>query len=173
MNRALVAFVVLLGSVAFAQDAPGMYVDRAGALVKMEHAATAAVSTRSVAKSAFIPGVMPSVVWEFSGAQAPIRVSARPRLVYKIRANQAVSERDVVLVRMDQKADRREIRVGKVGAWTGNSRVGFDESKLIPITVTRNGDMLEISPAGDLPAGEFFLAAGFSPVGYDFGVDAK
>lgn len=171
MNRALV-IVVLFASAAFAQDA-GMYIDRAGALVKMEHAATSGISTKGVAKSAFVPGAMPSVVWDYSGAQAPIRVSARPRLVYKIRANQAVSERDIVLVRMDQKSDHREIRVGKVGAWTGNSRVGFDESKLIPITVTRNGDTLEISPADDLPAGEFFLSAGFSPVGYDFGVDAK
>lgn len=172
MIRAFAA-IVLLAASAIAQDAPGMYVDQAGALVKIEHASTSGTSTRGVAKSAFVPGATPSVVWEFSGAQAPIRVSARPRLVYKVRSNQAVSERDLVLVRMDPKSDHREIRVGKVGAWTGNARAGFDQSKLVAITVTRNGDTLEITPAGDLPAGEFFLAAGFSPVGYDFGVDSK
>jgi hypothetical protein len=71
---------------------------------------------------------------------------------------------------MDQKSDHREIRVAKVGAWTLNSRTGFDQTKLVAITVTRKGETLEISPAADLEAGEYFTTAGFSPIGFDFGV---
>jgi hypothetical protein len=148
-----------------------MYVDRAGSLVKMEHAPFSGTSTKGIAKSVFVPGVSPSVAFDYPGAQAPIRVSPRPRLVYKLAANAAFSERDFVLVRMDQKSDHREIRVGKVGAWTANVRTGFD--KLIPITVTRTGDTIEITPTADLPAGEYYTTAGFSPRGYDFGVDSK
>jgi hypothetical protein len=171
MKRALaLAVFALLASAAFAQDAPGMYVDRAGSLVRMEHAPMSGTATKGVAKSVFLPA-SPSVVWDYTGAQAPIRVSARPRLIYKVSANQAISERDVVLVRMDQKSDHREIRVGKVGAWTSNVRTGFD--KLIPITVTRSGDTIEITPTADLPAGEYYTTAGFSSRGYDFGVDSK
>jgi hypothetical protein len=147
-----------------------MYVDQAGSLVKMEHVPFSGTGTKGVAKSVFVPGVGPSVVWNFAGAQAPIRVSVRPRFVYQVRPNQSISERDIVLVRMDQKSDHREIRVAKVGAWTMNSRTGYDEKKLVAIAVTRKGDTIEISPAADLDAGEYFVTAGFSPIGFDFGV---
>jgi hypothetical protein len=71
---------------------------------------------------------------------------------------------------MDSKSDHREIRVAKVGAFTANSTTGFDKKKLIAIAVTRKGDELEIWPAADLDAGEYFMTSGFSPVGFDFGV---
>lgn len=164
------AMITVVASVAWGQNSPGMYVDQAGSLVKMEHVPFSGTGTKGVAKSLFVPGVGPSVVWDFPGAQAPIRVSARPRFVYQLRPNQAISERDLVLVRMDSKPDHREIRVGKVGAFTLNSTTGFDQKKLIAITITRKGETLEISPAADLDAGEYFITSGFSPVGFDFGV---
>jgi hypothetical protein len=168
---ALALVVLLVAVVAVAQDTPGMYVDRSGSLVKMEHAPMSGTGTKGVAKSMFVPGVSPSVVWDYPGLAAPVRVSARPRFVYLIRPNQSsISERDIVLVRMDQKGDHREIRVAKVGAWTANTRTGFDQKKLIPIAVTRKGETIEIVPAADLDAGEYFVTAGFSPVGFDFGV---
>jgi hypothetical protein len=162
--------VLLLGGIAHAQDSPGMYVNQNGSLVKMEHVPFAGTGTKSVAKSVFVPGVGPSVVWEFRGAQAPIRVSARPRFVYQLKPNQMISERDIVLIRMDQKTDHREIRVAKIGAWTLNSKTGYDEKKRVALTVTRKGDTISISPVADLDDGEYFTTAGFSPVGYDFGV---
>jgi len=168
-SAAAIAILALILT-ASAQDSPGMYVDQSGSLVKMEHVPFSGTATKGVAKSVFVPGVGPSVVWDFPGAQAPIRVSARPRFVYQLRPNQTISERDIVLVRMDQKSDHREIRVAKVGAWTLNSRTGFDQTKLVAITVTRKGETLEISPAADLEAGEYFTTAGFSPIGFDFGV---
>jgi hypothetical protein len=163
------ALVIALASVAWGQNSPGLYVDQAGSLVKMEHVPFSGTGTKGVAKSVFVP-VGPSVVWEFPGAQAPIRVSARPRFVYRLRPDQQISERDLVLVRMDPKSDHREIRVAKVGAWTANARTGFDQKKLIAITVTRKDAMIEITPAADLDAGEYFVTAGFSPIGFDFGV---
>ena len=112
---ALVAFIALIALIVVAQDSPGMYVDQAGSLVKMEHVPMSGTATKGVAKSVFVPGATPSVVWDFPGSAAPVRVSARPRFVYQLRPNQSISERDLVLVRMDQKSDHREIRVAKVG----------------------------------------------------------
>jgi hypothetical protein len=167
--KSKVILAALIAVAAFAQDSPGMYVDQSGSLVKMEHVPFGGTGTKDVAKSVFVPGVGPKVIWEFPGAQAPIRVSARPRFVYQLRPNQTISERDVVIVRMDQKSDHREIRVAKTGAFTLNTRTGYDEKKLISVTVTRKSDTLEISPATDLDAGEYYVTAGFSPVGFDFG----
>jgi hypothetical protein len=167
---ALIVLVALVTLATFAQDSPGMYVDQAGSLVKMEHVPFSGTGTKGVAKSVFVPGAGASAVWEFPGSQAPIRVSTRPRLVYQLRPNQGISERDIVLVRMDQKSDHREIRVAKIGAWTANSKTGFDQKKLVAITVTRRGETIEIVPSADLDAGEYFVTAGFSPVGFDFGV---
>jgi hypothetical protein len=161
--------LIALGSLAWGQS-PGMYVDQAGSLVKMEHVPFAGTGTKGVAKSVFVPGVGPSVVWEFPGVQAPIRVTVRPRFVYHLKPNQTISERDFIIVRMDQKSDHREIRVAKTGAFTLNSRTGYDQKKLAAVTVTRKGDTIEISPAADLDAGEYFITAGLSPVGYDFEV---
>jgi hypothetical protein len=167
---AIVAFVALVATVSLAQDSPGMYVDQAGSLAKMEHVPFSGTATKGVAKSLFVPGAGPSGVWEFPGAQAPIRVSVRPRFVYQLKPNQAISERDFVIVRMDQKSDHREIRFAKMSGWTLSTRGGYDQKKLVAVTVTRKGDTLEISPAADLDAGEYFVTAGFSPVGFDFGV---
>ena len=101
---ALFTIVALVSSFVWGQDSPGMYVDQAGSLVKMEHVPFSGTGTKGVAKSVFVPGVGPSVVWNFAGAQAPIRVSVRPRFVYQVRPNQSISERDIVLVRMGIKS---------------------------------------------------------------------
>jgi len=141
--------------------------------VKMAHVPMSGTATKGVAKSVFVPAATPSVVRDFPGSAAPVRVSARPRFVYQLRPNQSISERDLVLVRMDQKSDHREIRVAKVGSWTANTRTGFDQKKLIPIAVTRKGETIEIVPNADLDVGEYFVTAGFSPVGFDFGVGGR
>jgi len=167
---ALVTLALLVSSFVWGQDSPGMYVDQAGSLAKMEHVPFSGTGTRGVAKTILVPGAGWSGVWEFSGAQAPIRVSARPRFVYQLQPSQAISERDIVMVRMDQKSDHREIRVSKMNGWTLRTRGGFDKKKLVAIVCTRKGDTLEISPAADLDAGEYFVTSGFTPLGFDFGV---
>lgn len=167
---ALVALVAFFATVTLAQDAPGMYVDQAGSLVEMKHVQFAGSGSKGVAKSVFVPGTSASVVWDYRGAQAPVRVSARPHFVYRMRPNQGISERDIVLVRMDQKTDHREIRIAKVRAF-GNNQTGYDEKSLVALTVTRSGETLQISPATDLAPGEYFMTAGFSAIGFDFGVE--
>jgi len=130
---ALVTLALLVSSFVWGQDSPGMYVDQAGSLAKMEHVPFSGTGTRGVAKTILVPGAGWSGVWEFSGAQAPIRVS-------------------------------------KMNGWTLRTRGGFDKKKLVAIVCTRKGDTLEISPAADLDAGEYFVTSGFTPVGFDFGV---
>jgi hypothetical protein len=169
-NKILVAFVLMFASATFAQDAPGLYLDRGGEFVKLDHASLSGSGSRGVAKSIFVPGATPSVVWEYRGAEATVRAGASPRFVYQLRDNQTIADRDFVMVRMDQKSDRREIRVGKQSGWTGNVRAGFDAKKLIDLRITHQGRAIVIEPVVGLAPGEYFLTAGFSSVGYDFGV---
>lgn len=167
---ALVTLVAALASFAWGQDSPGMYVDQAGTLVKMQHARAPDFGTKGIAKSVFVLGAGPSGVWIYSGAQSPNRVSPRPRFLYRLRPGQTGNEQDIVLVRMDAKSNSREIRFVKISGWTGNSRGGFDQKKLVAITVNRKGDTIEIVPTADLETGEYFATWGTSPMGYDFGV---
>jgi hypothetical protein len=56
------------------------------------------------------------------------------------------------------------------GAWTG---VKVEDKRTVPLTVTRieGGNNLTITPAGDLPTGEYLLITdtGKGYDGYDFG----
>jgi hypothetical protein len=162
---------LLFASAAFAQSGPGLYLERAGAAVKMEHAAFSGVATKGVAKSVFVPGAGISVVWEFPGATAAIDAGANPSFTYLATPDQGLGE--FVIVRMDQKSDHREMRVTKSNGWTGDVRLGYDAKKLIALRVSRSGNTIEISPAAALAPGEYFLTAGFSPRGYDFTVGAR
>jgi hypothetical protein len=157
-------FGLFLAGSAIAQSEPGLYLDN----VKMDRAQFAGMASKGIAKSVFVPGAGFSIVWDFTGSEAKTRAGASPKFIYQLRANQAT--RDFVLVRMDQKSDHREIRVSKESGWTGDARNGFDPKKLVELRVTKTGNGFEITPAESLPPGEYFLTAGFSPVGYDFSV---
>jgi hypothetical protein len=154
-----------------AQENSGMYLDRDGEPAqKMERARMSGSESKGVAKSVFVPGASVSHVWDYPGAEATIHADASPRFIYYLHENQTIADRDFVMVRMDQKSDRREIRVAKQGAWTGDVRTGFDRKRLVDLRITKKGSTVEIVPMQTLTPGEYFMTAGFSPVGYDFGV---
>jgi len=166
MKRMLIG--LLFAAVTFGQSEPGMYLDRGADQVKMTHAQLAGMESKGAAKSLFVPGASIGVVWDFSGSTAAIQADANPKFVYQARANQVLQ--DFVLVRMDQKSDRRQIKVGKGNTLTGSVRTGFDPKNVIELRVTRKGNTIEIAPAHSLTPGEYFVTAGFSSLGYDFSV---
>jgi hypothetical protein len=164
-----VAFVALIAGRAIAQD-PGMYVDQAGSLVKMQHARAPEVGTKGVVKSMFVPGVMPAGVWIYPGTTSGVPTSSRPRFTYQVRPNQEVRLDSLVLIRLDRKGDRREVRFVRTSAWTGNTRSGFDAKNTVELVSKRDGNVIQLSPAADLAPGEYLLTADSNPIGYDFTV---
>jgi hypothetical protein len=166
MKRILIG--LLFAVTTFGQSEPGMYLNRGADQVKMTHAQLAGMESKGTAKSMFVPGASIGVVWDFPGSTAAIQADANPKFVYRVRANQVLQE--FVLVRMDRKSDRRQIKVGKGNTLTGSVRTGFDQKNVVELRVTRKENSIEIVPVSNLAPGEYFLTAGFSSIGYDFSV---
>jgi hypothetical protein len=167
MKRLL--FGLFFVATAMAQNEPGMYLDRGADQVQMEHAQFTGTESKGGAKRMLLNPVADiSVAWDFSGAEAKTKAGTSPKFIYQVRTNQTLQ--DFVLVRMDQKSNRRQVWVGKSGGFSGNVRTGFDPKKLVELRVTKNGTTLEIVPVQSLAPGEYFLTAGFSTLGYDFSV---
>lgn len=167
MKRLL--FGLLFVTSAMGQGKPSMYLDRGVDQVQMEHAQFTGTESKGVAKRVLLnPVANISIAWDFSGAEAKTKAGTSPKFIYEGLADKAFQ--DFVLVRMDQKSNRRQVWVGKSGGFSGNTRTGFDPKKLVELRVTKNGTTLEIVPAQALAPGEYFLTAGFSMLGYDFGV---
>jgi hypothetical protein len=167
-NMKRLVIVLLFAASASAQSGPGMYFESGDAHTKMEHTALAGIESKGAAKSLFVPGSGVSAVWEYAGAHASVHTGVNPKFVYELRESQVI--RQWVLVRMDEKSDRREIRVAKVSGWTGDLRAGFDVKKLVELRVTKREGKIEIAPLQTLSPGEYYITAGFSSVGYDFTV---
>jgi hypothetical protein len=163
MKRILI--VLFFTVTTLAQSETGMYLDRGADQVKMTHAQFAGMESKGTTKSMFVPGAAIRIVWDFRGSTATVQTGANPKFVY-----QGVAAQDFVLVRLEQKSDRRQVRVCKVSAVTGGMRVGFDPKTVVELRVVRKGNTIEIAPTQILVPGEYFLAAGFSSSGYDFSV---
>jgi hypothetical protein len=166
MKRLLIG--LLMATAAFAQTAPGMYLDRDGNRDKMDHATLSGMESKGIAKSMFVPGASVGTVWDFPGRTARLQAGATPRFIYQVSPNQILQ--DLVMVRMDQKSDRRQIKVAKASTLTGSVRVGFNPKSMIELRIKRTENTFEIVPAQPLAAGEYFITAGFSSLGYDFSV---
>jgi hypothetical protein len=171
---ALIAVLTIFSVPILAQTTPGLYLDRGkNGFSRIDHAPVAESGTKGVVKSMFVPGVMPSGIWKFAGKSAPLATSVHPRFVYRLRVEQDLSGRDLVLIRLDQRSDHREARVVRMSAWTGNGTGGFDKKNIVSLKLTEHDGFIEFEPAQDLVAnGDYFITANLNPRGYDFHVDS-
>jgi hypothetical protein len=107
--------------------------------------------------------------WLYRGTSAAAQLTNRPTFVLVSQID--VSTQAIALVRFDVKKDHRETQYCEAGAWSG---VKEENKDTIPLTVTRqpNTNTLTITPASDLPAGEYLLIAdqGKGYDGYNFSV---
>jgi hypothetical protein len=79
---------------------------------------------------------------------------------------------DLIIVRLDEKSDRREARTLSGNAF-GGGHSGFDAKKTTTATAVKRDDgSWEISPDGDLKPGEYLITTGTQPQGFDFGIQA-
>jgi len=136
----------------------------------MELATSSGFKTGGVLKAGFSYGIAKiKTDWLYRGTSAAAQLSNRPTFV--LVAPTDVSTQAIALVRFDVKKDHREEQYIEARIWTG-LKVG--NKNPIPLSVTRqpNTNNVTITPASDLPAGEYLLIAdqGKGYDGYDFSV---
>jgi hypothetical protein len=119
-------------------------------------------------KTAFSYGIASmKTVLTFRDASAPAKTaSARP--TFCIVGPSETAPRDIVIVRLKQKKDHRELEIGKANAYTG-AKVEYPASDVTEMAVTESGAGRTLVPNADLKPGEYILFAGTAtqmPTGY-------
>lgn len=119
-------------------------------------------------KTAFSYGIASvKTVLSYRDAEAPIR-TAYSRPTFCIVGPSATAPRDIVIVRLKQKKDHRELQIGKANAYTG-ANVEYPNGDVTEVAVTEVGSGRVLVPTTDLKPGEYILFAGTStqmPTGY-------
>jgi hypothetical protein len=156
----------------------GVYVQNGNAWDKLYLANLNGTKSSGVAKSAFSYGIAKAKVEVvYRDAEAPVSTSG-PRPTFKIVGPSQVAPRDIVIVRVQQKKDHRELQLGTARMWSGvNMQYPPEATTEVSVKQTDNG--LILTPAADLKPGQYLLFAG-GPVGgsglpsgmggFDFGI---
>lgn len=175
MRKTLLTIVLTLVSMmAFAQTTTptpaGLYSQTASGYARMELATSSGFKTHGALKAGFSYGIAKvKGDWLYRGTHAEAQLSSRPTFILVSQID--VSTQAIALIRFDTKKDHREAQYCEAGVWSG---VTEENKNTVPLTVTRlpNSNTLTITPASDLPAGEYLLIAdqakGYD--GYDFAV---
>jgi hypothetical protein len=173
MSFSTILVMLILSLSAFAQTTPtaaGLYYQSSGTNTRMELATSSGFKTSGTAKAAFSYGIAKTKgKWLYRNPAASAQVAHRP--VFTLVSVIDVSTQSIGLIPFNVKKDHREAEYIEVGIWTGVKEENKDS---IPLTVTRIPDTntLTITPASDLPAGEYLLITdqGKGYDGYDFAV---
>jgi hypothetical protein len=175
MRHTLLSITLALVSItALAQtEAPtvaGMYFQAASSYTRLELATSSGFKTSGAAKAMFSYGIAKvRGKWLYRGTSAAAQVRSRPTFVLVSQVD--VSTQAIALIRLDVKKDNREAQYCEASAWSG---VKEENKDTISLTVIRqpNTNNLTITPASDLPPGEYLLIADQSKGydGYDFSV---
>lgn len=147
---------------------PGLY----QGTTRLELSTNSGFKTKGAWKTGFTYGVAHTKgVWVYRGQHAAIQISdSKP--TFTLVSLTDVSTNSIVLLRCDIQKKDREIQFVDVNVWSG---ANTENKNVVPVSVSRisgTNDLL-ITPAADLPAGEYLLITtpstnGYS--GYDFGI---
>jgi hypothetical protein len=141
------------------------YKDPAKGWVALEQAPAARMKTKGAGKVILTGGFgSTKAVQVYTGAEAPVQIHESSPTFY-VRGL-AGSGRGIVIVRMDQKKDRRELQVASAGlSFNG----GYKSSDLRDVAVVHiSNDVVSVVPKTGLDLGEYALDFGSGP--YDFGI---
>jgi hypothetical protein len=153
----------------------GVYYKGANGWIKLQVLTQSGGGMKKMGKL-FVPGLTPHIVWTFRGGSAPIKISER-RPTFYIKQSTYLAEvpgqtsRDVVIVKFDKKKDRRELQTTS-GSSMFTLKAGFSKERTPEIQIAQVGaGVFSVTPAKELPEGEYFLTFGFGGfTGYDFAV---
>lgn len=102
------------------------------------------------------------------GARAPMRISI-PNPAFYIR--EAGSIKDVMIIRLTQKKDKRTFKASFTDA-TVENKSGFREKDIRKVSLMEYPDgSYSVAPAENLELGEYLLVFGKATEGYDFGIE--
>jgi len=174
-NAAKIGFLLLccLGVIGMAQDLAeppdhGCYYRGASGWQKLEPILPSGTKVRGFSGMTQI----------YRETNAPMQLSDR-RPIFYIKTTpdkQSLMEstlRSMVIVRLEQKKDHRELQVIKSGLI--GAKVEIDKKRMPDITVHAvNSMLLTITPNEDLSDGEYLITYdSLARLGYDFGITAK
>jgi hypothetical protein len=154
---------------------PGIYYKSPTGFVKLVQTTMVGGGAKHMGKM-FVPGLTPQMVYTFRGAHSPIQpTEAKPVFYVKQDSYMANipghSERDIVIVRFDEKKDHRELQVTS-GSSAFTMKAGFSKERTPDITTAHISDTdFTVVPTTDLKPGEYLITFGGSGAnGYDFGI---
>lgn len=154
---------------------PGVYVQHGDHWDKLYVANSSGIRMSGPAGTMFSYGIASmKTIMIFRDPTAPIKTfGARP--VFYVVGPTLTAPRDMLIVRLNQKKDHRELQIGKANAYTG-AKIEYSASDTIEVTVTDSDGARTITPNADLKPGEYILFVGTpTPMpagygGYDFSV---
>lgn len=176
--------VLVLSGIIFGQTAqtglpadPGMYFETAGGLTKIigqiaefKRSGSALVSHATVGIKSQKENI------QLLGPHAETVVSSRPIFFFvpaKQEADAGVNAGDLILIRLEEKPERRQFEVAAHGAWRSSSGISLTHQVQLFRSEVKSG-IYKIVPAAALGRGEYALylsrGEGMAPYVYDFSV---
>jgi PEGA domain len=157
---------------------PGMYVQTASGLTKIIGQAVAFQRSGSRLVSGVTAGIKAKKVnVQLLGARAQIVVGGEPTFYFipaKQEADIGVNAGDLILIRLEEKKDRRQFEVAAEGAWRASSGISITHQIQL-FRSEENTGAYKLTPGLTLQEGEYALyivrGEGMSPYVYDFSVN--
>lgn len=155
---------------------PGMYVEAAGGLTKIigqiaefKRSGSSFVSHATVGIKSQKENI------QLLGPHAQTVVSSQPVFYFipaKQEADAGVNAGDLILVRLEEKTERRQFEIAAHGAWRSSAGISLTHQVQISRSEVKTG-VYRIAPAIALSKGEYALylsrGEGMAPYVYDFG----
>jgi hypothetical protein len=171
LTLAFMLGTLLLSSSLLAQTKPtepGVYIQSGDHWEKLYLANSSGIRMSSPAGTAFSYGIASmKTIMTFRDPTAPVKtLGARP--VFYVVGPTQTAPRDMLIVRLKEKKDHRELVIGKANAYTG-AKVEYPASDVTEVTVTDSDAGRLLTPKADLKPGEYLLFVGTPtqmPAGY-------
>lgn len=159
---------------------PGMYVEAQGGLSKIiGQIAEFKRSGSSLVSHATIGIKSQKENIQLLGPHAQTVVSPQPTFYFipaKQEADAGVNAGDVILVRLEEKSERRQFEIAAHGAWRSSSGISLTHQGQLLRSEVKTG-IYKIAPATGLSSGEYALylsrGEGMAPYIYDFEVQTN
>jgi hypothetical protein len=180
-----IVFYLLLATAVLAQgrqvnipSEPGMYVQTANGLTKIIGQAVTFQRSGSRLVSGVTAGIKSRKVnVQLLGARAQTVVGGEPTFYFipaKQEADIGVNAGDLILLRLEEKKDRRQFEVAAEGAWRASSGISITHQIQLFRSEEKTG-AYKLIPGLTLQEGEYALyiirGEGMSPYVYDFSVN--
>ena len=156
---------------------PGMYVESTGGLTKI----IGQIAEFKRSGSLFVSGATAGIKsqkenFQLLGPHAETVVASQPVFYFvpaKQEADAGVNAGDLILIRLEEKSERRQFEIAAHGAWRSSSGIALTHQVQLFRSEVKSG-VYKIAPATALTKGEFALylsrGEGMAPYVYDFGV---